>query len=55
VLTTDTVEQALVRSLPDATNKGAESARTAVGAVAVLRGVERLASGSRVGFTVGGR
>jgi len=55
VLTTDTVDQALVRSLPDATNKGAESARTALGAVAVLRGVEGLASGSRVGFTVGGR
>ena len=55
VLTTDTVDQAQVRSLPDATNKGAESARTALGAVAVLRGVEGLASGSRVGFTVGGR
>ena len=55
VLTTDTVEQALVRSLPDDTNKGAEAARTAVETVAVLRGLEDLPSGSRVGFTVGGR
>ena len=55
VLTTDTVEQALVRSLPDETNKGAEAARTAVETVAVLRGLEDLPSGSRVGFTVGGR
>lgn len=55
VLTTDTVEQALVRSLPDQTNKGAEAARTAVETVSVLRGLEDLPSGSRVGFTVGGR
>ena len=55
VLTTDTVEQALVRSLPDETNKGAELARTALHTVAVLRGIEGLAVGSRVGFTVGGR
>ena len=55
VLTTDTVEQALVRSLPDETNKGAEAARTALETVAVLRGIERLAGGGRVGFTVGGR
>jgi len=55
VLTTDTVEQALVRSLPDPTNKGAEAARTALETVAVLRGVERLAGSGRVGFTVGGR
>ena len=56
VLTTDTVEQALVRSLPDATNKGAEAARTALGTVALLRGIARPAerrTGS--GFTVGGR
>ena len=55
VLTTETVEQALVRSLPDETNKGAESARTALETVAVLRGLEGLAGGGRVGFTVGGR
>jgi 6,7-dimethyl-8-ribityllumazine synthase len=55
VLTTDTVEQALVRSLPDETNKGAEAARTALETLAVLRGLEELPSGSRVGFTVGGR
>ena len=54
VLTTDTVDQALVRSLPDATNKGAEAARTALGTVAVLRGLERLAGVGRVGFTAGG-
>jgi 6,7-dimethyl-8-ribityllumazine synthase len=55
VLTTDTVDQALVRSLPDATNKGAEAARTALETVSVLRGIEDLSSASRVGFTVGGR
>jgi 6,7-dimethyl-8-ribityllumazine synthase len=55
VLTTDTVEQALVRSLPDATNKGAEAVRTALGTVALLRGIADLPSGHRVGFTVGGR
>lgn len=55
VLTTDTVEQALVRSMPDDTNKGAEAARTALETLAVLRGLERLAGGGRVGFTVGGR
>jgi len=55
VLTTDTVEQALVRSLPDQTNKGAEAARTALETISVLRGLEELPSGSRVGFTVGGR
>ncbi len=55
VLTTDTVEQALVRSLPDATNKGAEAARTALGTVALLRRAADLPSGHKVGFTVGGR
>ena len=45
VLTTDTVDQALVRSLPDETNKGAEAARTALETVAVLRGLERLSGG----------
>jgi 6,7-dimethyl-8-ribityllumazine synthase len=55
VLTTDTVDQALVRSLPDESNKGAEAARTAVETVSVLRGLEDLPTASRVGFTVGGR
>ncbi len=55
VLTTDTVEQALVRSLPDATNKGAEAVRTALGTVALLQAIADLPSGHRVGFTVGGR
>ena len=55
VLTTNTVEQALVRSLPDETNKGAESARTALETVAVLRGLEHLAGSGRVGFAVRGR
>jgi len=55
VLTTDTVDQALVRSLPDDTNKGAEAARTALETVSVLRGLEDLPSGGRVGFTSGGR
>ncbi|MGA2835918.1 MAG: 6,7-dimethyl-8-ribityllumazine synthase [Acidimicrobiales bacterium] len=55
VLTTDNVEQALARSRPDATNKGAEAARTALEMLAVLRGLEGLPGGSRVGFTVGGR
>ena len=55
VLTTDTVEQALVRSLPDESNKGAEAARTALETAALLRGIEDLPSAHRVGFTVGGR
>jgi 6,7-dimethyl-8-ribityllumazine synthase len=37
VLTTDTIEQALVRSLPDDTNKGRESAHTALEMANVLR------------------
>lgn len=37
VLTTNTVEQALERSLPDATNKGRESAETALEMVNLLR------------------
>ena len=54
VLTTDTVDQALVRSLPDDTNKGAEAVRTALETAAVLRAVDDLPSGHRVGFAVGG-
>ena len=53
VLTTDTVDQALVRSLPDETNKGAEAARTAIDTVAVLRGIEGLGGTGRVGFAAG--
>src|ERR1700693_1490347 len=37
VLTTNTVEQALERSLPDATNKGREAAETALEMVNLLR------------------
>lgn len=37
VLTTNTVEQALERSLPDASNKGRESAQTALEMVQLLR------------------
>lgn len=37
VLTTDTIDQSLVRSLPDETNKGRESAHTALEMVNVLR------------------
>jgi 6,7-dimethyl-8-ribityllumazine synthase len=37
VLTTNTVEQALERSLPDETNKGRESALTGLEMVALLR------------------
>jgi 6,7-dimethyl-8-ribityllumazine synthase len=55
VLTTDTIEQALVRSLPDETNKGIEAARTALETLSVLRGLESLPSAHRVGFSMGGR
>ena len=37
VLTTNTVEQALERSQPDETNKGRESALSALSMVSVLR------------------
>ena len=37
VLTTDTLDQALVRSLPDESNKGREAALTAVAMVRLLR------------------
>lgn len=42
VLTTNTVEQALERSLPDDTNKGRESAATALEMIAVQREIGRL-------------
>jgi 6,7-dimethyl-8-ribityllumazine synthase len=53
VLTTDTVEQALARSEPGPTNKGAEAVRTVIQTVAVLAGVVSLPSGSAVGFAAG--
>ena len=40
VLTTDTVEQALVRSEPDETNKGWEAALAAIEMVSLLAGLE---------------
>ncbi len=55
VLTTDSIEQALVRSEGDETNKGREATLTALRTVAVLSGVASSLSGSRVGFSVGGR
>ena len=54
VLTTDTVEQALVRSGQDEANKGREAAVTAIRTVKVTGlAVAAVASGSRVGFAVG--
>jgi 6,7-dimethyl-8-ribityllumazine synthase len=55
VLTTDTVEQALVRSEPDHTNKGREAAMTALRTVSVLAGVTAATAAPRVGFSVGRR
>jgi 6,7-dimethyl-8-ribityllumazine synthase len=55
VLTTDTVDQALVRSEGDRSNKGREAAETALRTVAVLSELSSRSSGSRVGFSRGGR
>ena len=55
VLTTDTVDQALVRSADNEANKGREAAETALATVAALSSVASLSSGSRVGFSVGRR
>jgi 6,7-dimethyl-8-ribityllumazine synthase len=55
VLTTDTVDQALVRSAGDGSNKGREAAETALATVEALSSVASLSSGSRVGFSVGRR
>jgi 6,7-dimethyl-8-ribityllumazine synthase len=55
VLTTETVDQALERSKDDPTNKGREAALTAVRTSAVLTAVSSATTGSRVGFSVGGR
>ena len=55
VLTTESVEQALVRSQPDETNKGREAVRAALQTAAVLSAVSTVSGGSRVGFTTGRR
>jgi 6,7-dimethyl-8-ribityllumazine synthase len=55
VLTTETVEQALVRSEGGEQNKGREAALTALRMSAVLDGVASAAAGPRLGFSVGGR
>jgi 6,7-dimethyl-8-ribityllumazine synthase len=53
VLTTDTVDQALVRSGQDENNKGREAAVTAIRTARALDQVAALSSASRVGFAVG--
>ena len=55
VLTTESVEQALARSEPDATNKGRESVHAALRTSAVLSAVSTTVRGHRVGFSTGGR
>ncbi len=54
VLTTDTVDQALVRSEEDESNKGREAARCALSMRTVLAGVAS-AGGQRLGFGAGDR
>ncbi len=54
VLTTETVDQALVRSADDHSNKGREAALTALKTTGVLNAVAS-SSTARVGFSVGGR
>jgi 6,7-dimethyl-8-ribityllumazine synthase len=55
VLTTETVDQALVRSSDDDANKGREAALTAVRTAGVLGAVSAASRGHRVGFSMGGR
>jgi 6,7-dimethyl-8-ribityllumazine synthase len=55
VLTTDTVEQALVRSEDDEANKGREAAGTAIRTITVLSAVSAISPANRVGFSVGRR
>ena len=55
VLTTETVDQALIRSGADRSNKGREAARTALETASVLAAVTSASSGSRVGFATGRR
>jgi len=55
VLTTETVEQALVRSEPDQSNKGREAALTAISTAAVLAAVSSRTSDPEIGFSVRAR
>ncbi len=55
VLTTDTIDQALVRSDQDESNKGREAAVTAIRTARALDGVAALSSTGGVGFAVGKR
>jgi len=55
VLTTETVEQALVRSEPDQSNKGREAALTAISTAAVLAAVSSKTSDPGIGFSVRAR
>jgi 6,7-dimethyl-8-ribityllumazine synthase len=55
VLTTETVDQALVRSSDDHANKGREAALTAVRTAGVLDAVSAASRSQRVGFSMGGR
>jgi 6,7-dimethyl-8-ribityllumazine synthase len=53
VLTTDTIDQALVRSGQDENNKGRAAAVTAIRTARALDGVAAVSSHGRVGFAVG--
>jgi 6,7-dimethyl-8-ribityllumazine synthase len=53
VLTTDSVEQALVRSAEDDTNKGREAAVTAMRTARVLDAASSVSPPDRVGFSAG--
>jgi 6,7-dimethyl-8-ribityllumazine synthase len=55
VLTTDTVDQALVRSAGDGANKGREAAETALRTARVLAEISSVDIPGRVGFSVGRR
>ncbi len=55
VLTTETVEQALVRSEPGEGNKGREAALAAISTAAVLAAVSSETSGPEIGFSVRAR
>jgi 6,7-dimethyl-8-ribityllumazine synthase len=55
VLTTDTVDQALVRSESDDSNKGREAALTALHTAQVLAAVSSVKAAARVGFAAGRR
>jgi 6,7-dimethyl-8-ribityllumazine synthase len=51
VLTTENLEQAMVRSEPEGDNKGEEAARTALEMIDVLRQIRAGGKGVEVGFT----